>query len=79
MSLSLIVLLSCSSETLIKTDVIYINPPTILLREIPIPQPYIRTNQDLLEYTIELQTIIKQLNNDKKSINEFVRRNNDSE
>lgn len=73
MSLCLIVLLSCSSETLVKTDIVYISPPDILLREIPIPEPNINTNKDLLEYTIELQGIIKQLNNDKQSITKFIR------
>lgn len=73
MSLFLIVLLSCSNETLIKTEIVYVTPPQVLLREIPIPEPYINNNKDLLEYTIELQVIIKQLNNDKKSITEFIR------
>lgn len=76
MILSLTILLSCSRETLIKTEVVYVNPPNILLREMPIPEPMINTNKDLLEYTIELQGIIKQLNNDKKSITEFVRSHN---
>lgn len=77
MSLFLIVLLSCSGGTTIKTEVIYINPPDILLREIAIPEPNIYTNGDLLEYTIELQGIIKQLNNDKQSIAKFIRSYND--
>lgn len=76
MSLCLILLISCSSETLIKTEVIYINPPDVLLREIPVPEPDIKTNKDLLEYTIELQGIIKQLNNDKRSIINFIRSSN---
>lgn len=79
MSLCLTVLLSCSSGTLVKTEVIYVNPPEILLRQIPVPEPNINTNKDLLEYTIELQSIIKQLNNDKQSITSFVRSQNNNE
>lgn len=79
MSLCLTVLLSCSSGTLIKTEVVYVNPPEILLRQIQIPEPNINTNKDLLEYTIELQSIIKQLNNDKRAITDFIRSQNSNE
>lgn len=79
MSLCLITLLSCSNGTLVKTEVIYVNPPEILLRQIPVPEPNINTNKDLLEYTIELQSIIKQLNNDKRAITDFIRSQSNNE
>lgn len=68
----LMLLAGCSThKVLTKTEMVKMLPPATLLQACPLPLWIGRTNQDLAVYILELQSIIKQCDNDKALLREW--------
>lgn len=63
-------LCACSKTPIVRTELVQLAPPALLLRNISPPQPPEAgaTNLDLLVYTGELELALSQCNNDKRAL-----------
>ncbi|MDN2661840.1 hypothetical protein OW492_00445 [Psychromonas sp. 14N.309.X.WAT.B.A12] len=57
---------------IIETKYIKVLPPSALIQDRPEPKWSGTTNQDLVNYIIEQELVIKQSNSDKQLLREFV-------
>ena len=71
-SLCLLTLCACSKAPALRTELVAVSPPALLLRGIPQPEPPAdgATNLDLLVYAGELELALAEANNDKRALRE---------